>query len=202
VYALREALLRNTTFAFNFRCLTEHQLPHISTVEPLHPWPKWWPKLQLFELADGPSMFFDLDVIITGNLDYLTEYTSERLAAPANWGQSGHGGVQSSVMVWDGKWRSPYRAFHPARDMQRLWGDQEYLTELVGDEYTKLPGIGSYKYHVRPKGSVPGWMAVCCCHGEPKPADIGDICLSKYTSTLNSRIRLGMAQYLRPGSGA
>ncbi len=100
-YALRDAVKANLTIDHDFVCITDQDLPGITTIAPPVPYHGWWQKIGLFapQLASGPSLYFDLDVVITGNLDYLVEFTKHKLAAPANWANSGHGGIQSSVLA-------------------------------------------------------------------------------------------------------
>lgn len=190
VYALKEAVEKNLTVEHEFVCVTDHDLPGIKTIPDLVDWHGWWQKLSLFGLADGPSLYFDLDVVITGSLDYLVTYTECELAAPANWAQSGHGGVQSSVMAWDGTLKRPFTEFDYLADSKRLWGDQEYLWELLGDDWVRIPHVGSYKYHC--KNGKPDWMRVCVFHGKPDPHEIKDLWILPYTSTLHSRINGSM----------
>lgn len=185
VYALKRAVGEHLEEPHRFRCLTDRDLPNIETVRPPHAWPGWWSKLNLFAVADGPSLYFDLDVIITGGLDYLLPFARERFAAPANWAQSGHGGVQSSVMAWNGTWRDPEKRFDPDRDMARLWGDQEFLWELLGDDWTRIPHVYSFKYHCT--SNLRGDEAVVVFHGKPDPHEAGQWTWS-YTRTLRSII--------------
>jgi len=189
VYALKEMVEQNLTIPHEFVCITTEKLPGINTVLPYAPYQGWWSKLNLFapRMADGPSLYFDLDVVITGNLDYLAEYT-DTFSAPANWAQSGHGGIQSSVMAWPGDWHYPFENFDYQTIPKRLWGDQEYLWELLGDDWEKIEGVGSYKYHVRPAKNIPDWMRVCVFHGKPDPHEVNDPCISSHTSTLRSLI--------------
>lgn len=198
VYALKEAVEKNLTVEHEFRCITTHKLPGIMTRNPPVSWQGWWSKLGLFapHVATGPSLYFDLDVVITGSLDYLVSYTScERFAAPANWAQSGHGGIQSSVMAWGGNWHLPYASFNYPIDSERLWGDQEFLWELLQDDWIRIPGIGSYKYHVRPHQAIPDWMNVMVFHGKPDPHEVLDSCLLPYTSIIRSHIKSGTANH-------
>jgi hypothetical protein len=152
-------------------------------------------------VATGPSLYFDLDVVITGALDYLVEFTQYELAAPANWARSGHGGIQSSVMAWRGNWTAPFdkiRSEWPHRVVdsdgytflggKKFWGDQEYLWDMLGDRWVRLPGVCSYKYHVAPRGSVPADASVVVFHGHPKPIDVSDECISRFTKTLRRNI--------------
>ena len=181
VYALKEAVEKNLTVDHEFKCITKQNLPGIQTIKPFVPYSGWWQKIGLFApgVATGQTLYFDLDVIITGNIDYLVDYTKKPmlntpLAAPANWAQSGHGGIQSSVMAWPGNWDEPYRVFKQNHDdyMHRLWGDQEFLWELLGDRWTRIPGVGSYKYHCRE--SIPDYMRVMVFHGKPDPHEVTD----------------------------
>lgn len=157
VEALKQQVAKNLSAPHNFLCIDNLNTPDAYN--------SWWDKLRLFDRATGPSIYFDLDTIITGNLDYLIEYTQYDLAAPANWGQSGHGGIQSSVMCWSGETRRPWNEFNYERESSRLHGDQCFLTELYGDNYVKLPGVYSYKYHCQ--NVLPGDARVVCFHGKP-----------------------------------
>lgn len=203
VYALKESVEAHLATPHTFRCITAEKLPGIDTRRPPVSYSGWWQKIGLFAplVASGPSLYFDLDVVITGELDYLVPYAhGSGLAAPANWAQSGHGGIQSSVMAWPGNWHDPYRAFNYPRDSARLWGDQEFLWEHLGENWTRLPGVGSYKYHVRGKG-VPEDMRVCVFHGKPDPHEVvTDQWISPYISTRLNRINAHTGNGLSPVS--
>lgn len=185
VYALREAVAKNLKAEHRFRCLADRELPDIDVTLMRRGWTGWWSKLELFDVAEGPSLYFDLDVIITGELDYLVPYTWERFAAPANWAKSGHGGIQSSVMAWNAFWREPPKRFNPDVDMTRLWGDQEFLWELLGDDWVRIPGVWSFKYHCT--SQLRGDEHVVVFHGKPDPHEAGMWTWS-FTKTLRSII--------------
>jgi hypothetical protein len=149
-------------------------------------WPGWWGKIALFKpgVCTGQNIWLDLDVIVTGSLDFLLDYTSCELAMPLNWAASGHGGCQSSVMAW-GQNRNTiqiYRDFDPAwahwppvNQPGVLWGDQEWITKLrdagkinvtpIDDLYVK-----SYKYHCR--SGLPEDCRIVVFHGDPKPSEV------------------------------
>jgi hypothetical protein len=204
VYALQEAVAKNLSTPHRFRCITEHSIPGVETVDPVEDWAGWWSKFNLFASSSAPSIYFDLDVVITGKLDYLVPYAYQsfpQLSAPANWARSGHGGIQSSVMAWLGTWDAPF--FKVAREWPgtvdvdgyrtlggvRYWGDQEYLWKMLGDRWTRLPRIYSYKYDCRDRRNLPRDMAVCVFHGEPKPVDVEDEWLLPSTSILRNHIK-------------
>jgi len=121
VQRLKRTAKENLTIPHQFVCITERDIPFVPvTLKPPTPWPGWWGKLGLFKpgVATERNLWLDLDVVITGSLDELVErYSDCELACPANWAQSGHGGCQSSVMLWNGKLNKPFEMFdsHDAR---------------------------------------------------------------------------------------
>lgn len=190
VYALQEMVDKYLTIEHDFKCITTQKLPGIHTVLPYVPYSGWWQKIGLFapHIAAGPSIYLDLDVVLTGHIDYLAGYT-DTFSAPANWAASGYDGIQSSVMCWPGSWHEPYEKFKPQwpEISDRLWGDQEFLWEMLGDDWQKIPGVGSYKYHCQQK--IPDWMKVVVFHGKPDPHEVTDTWILPFTATLLNRIK-------------
>lgn len=189
VYALKEMVEKYLTVPHTFKCITDRNLPGIHTVKPPLPYRSWWSKLGLFYpgIATGPSLYFDLDVVIVGNIDYLVDYTDCQFAAPANWAQSGHGGIQSSVMAWSGNWHEPVEKLNWPDDGRTYWGDQEYLWDLLKDDWVRVPGVCSYKYHIRGRKLIEK-IPVICFHGKPDPHEVNDPCLLPFTATLRKLI--------------
>jgi len=189
VYALKEMVNKYLTVPHTFKCITTEKIEGINTMLPYVPYYGWWQKIGLFSprVATEPSIYFDLDVIITGNIDYLADYTST-FSAPANWAASGHGGIQSSVMCWPGNWNYPYEKFNYLNDKKKYWGDQEYLTELLGNNWNAIPHVGSYKYHC--KNEIKKDLKIICFHGKPDPHEVTDKWILPYTLTLNKLIKL------------
>lgn len=184
VQILRDMVSRHLDQPFRFRCLADREIGGIDTFIPDEIWPGWWSKLLLFRYASGPCLYLDLDVVVVGNLDRLV---SDRLSMPANWAQSGHGGCQSSVMSWKGDYSfipdmfnadnlaKPENGNCGAYGRHRLWGDQEFITDLMGnpgERVIPMPHVHSYKYHCRE--SLPEDASVVCFHGEPKPNQVND----------------------------
>jgi len=182
VYILKRMVEASLTYEHEFCCLTDAYLPGIKCVKTPSDYKGWWQKIGLFKpgIAVNPSLYLDLDVVVTGSLDDLVDsYWQCDLAMSANWAQSGHGGCQSSVMVWRGNsCHNIWNHFDYEADSKRLWGDQEFITELYGD-----PGKGlvtaidpsqvvSYKYHCR--NGLPDNARVCVFHGKPDPHEVND----------------------------
>lgn len=194
VHALKAMVEKNLTIPHDFKCITTQKIEGVQTVLPFVSYQGWWQKIGLFapHIATGPSIYFDLDVVITGNIDYLVNFTNS-FSAPKNWAASGHGGIQSSVMCWCGNWHLPYNKFDYPKDRERLWGDQEFLTELLKDDWQKITGVGSYKYHC--KNGIPKDLNVICFHGKPDPHEVSDPCLLQYTQMLIMSIKESKPNY-------
>lgn len=200
VYTLRDAVEQHLREPHEFVCITTATLPGITTRLPPVSYSGWWQKIGLFSptLAMGPSIYLDLDVVICGELDYLVEYANTprgRLCAPANWAQSGHGGIQSSVMAWSGWWDKPQREFDYPIDSERFYGDQEYLWHLLGNDWIRLPGVCSYKYHCRGKQAPPADASVIAFHGRPDPheLEVNEPWILPFTSILRRHIKSNTA---------
>lgn len=179
VYMLRDMVARNLSMPYQFRCLTDRVMPFVDCFIPAETWPGWFSKLLLFKYSMGPSLYLDLDSVVAGPLDGLV---STRLSMPANWGQSGHGGCQSSVMSWCGDYSGLLDNFDPSKidanglTYEGCWGDQEYITREFGNPggafINAMRGVLSYKYHCQ--NGLPEGAKVVCFHGEPKPSQVSD----------------------------
>jgi hypothetical protein len=140
----------------------------------------WFNKLHLLDMFDGPVLFLDLDVIVSGNIDHLVEIArndTSRIWARDDWSypvtNPRHGReatINSSVMLWHGrKDMDGAEALIP-----KTHGDQGIITQLFWPHGVGLlPGgsIKSYKYDVR-NGKEPGPITVY--HGHPKPHEVND----------------------------
>lgn len=187
VRIVRDMAARHLEQPHRFRCLADREIEGVETFIPDEWWPGWWAKLLLFRYAAGQVLYLDLDTVIVGNLDRLL---SDRLSMPVNWAQSGHGGCQSSAMSWDANYenlgyiadlfdvdqlRAPERGNCGAYGAKNLWGDQEFITELMGspgDVVNPMPHVYSFKYHSL--GGPPDDASIIAFHGEPKPAAVNE----------------------------
>lgn len=194
VQRLRREVKKHLTIPHRFICIADHAIDGVITMQPPTDYPGWWGKIGLFKpgVATTTNLWLDLDVVLVGDLDELVmRYGECELAAPLNWAASGHGGVQSSVMVWkQSKHTLPiYRDFRPewarwppVNDGGRFepggaggWGDQEFLTVLRDAgrvEITPMfpPLVRSYKYHCR--DGLPNDCRVVVFHGKPDPHEV------------------------------
>lgn len=182
VYRLRNMVRRHLLQPHRFLCLTDRQIPGIDCVPTTCAYQGWWQKLALFEpgRAADRNLYLDLDSVIVGSLDTLAmRHADDDLAMAKNWAQSGHDSCQSSVMFWrGGAYPEIWSAFDFARDSPRLWGDQEWITELLGRPgegkvaVIEHPAVVSYKYHCT--GGPPAGAVVVTFHGTPKPHEVID----------------------------
>lgn len=209
-------LTRNFSCPINLHVFTEHDRPvpghmikHILT-----DWPgvsgkkkAWWYKMQMFnpEHVKGQLLYFDLDTVISGDLDWIRTLPTQYFWAikdfkylwRANWQ-----GINSSVMYWDTvKYSHIWQNFQQ-RDLSSILGlypgDQDYLTEMIDKKDVKfLPenSVKSWRWQVHDGGMDfrsrayrrPGAGAVLdphtkimIFHGTPKPHEIHDPVIERF----------------------
>jgi hypothetical protein len=99
VQKLQRAVARNITVPHRFVCLTDVSILGVETIPLRHNWPGWWSKVELFRpgLFHGPVLYFDLDVMITGNLDPMTGPFEGMVML----GDKLDGIMNSTAMWWD-----------------------------------------------------------------------------------------------------
>ena len=186
VRILQAQVARNLSRPHKFIALTDRQIDGVECLIPDEIWPGWWSKILLFRYgATEQNLYLDLDSVVVGDLAPLL---SDQLSAPANWAQSGHGGVQSSVMAWTGDYSHIADAFNPKllKDDPRhpfgrynntdWWGDQGFLTGLLGEpgagKIKPMAGVYSYRYHCQ--NGPPSDASVVAFHGIPKPVEVNE----------------------------
>lgn len=161
----------------------------------------WWYKMQLFnpEHHAGPLLYFDLDVVITGNLKWIWENPPVYFGAIRDfkhlW-QPTFNGINSSVMWWDTVkyayiWEN-FKQENLSQIMQKYRGDQDYITNAVSLQERKffdLTRVQSWRWQCLDGGYnfskkqhfakntgtqlLPS-TSIMVFHGAPKPADIQD----------------------------
>lgn len=183
VLKLKRMVERQMDFT-EFCCITDKQIEGVTCIEPEPGLPGWWQKLSLFKPGrfEGENLYFDLDVVITGPLDFIKprpgklsvrDDFSYSVANPrkGHWNSAlgYHGAVNSSVMAWRGDGcREVWDEFTPDV-MKEVHGDQNHVTRVLHpkDKIAFLPNdkVLSYKYHIM-RGEKPTNVVVF--HGEPK----------------------------------
>jgi hypothetical protein len=191
---LRNAVARHLSIPHYFDCLSDVPVP-VNRIPLKHNWPGWWSKIELYRpgLIKGPTIYFDLDVIITGSLDAIASAPYEfamlsNLSRPLKTDTFGARMVGSSV-IWF-KERAPagiYEKFaanpdgwiktHRERKDGPYLGDQAFVWDALGRKIDclqdHLPGLFvSYKKHCR--DGLPKGAAVVNFHGKPKQHEVAD----------------------------
>lgn len=81
VVRLHNMVERNLTLPHRFTCFTDKPVSGVTCVRPKGALPGWWGKLMFFQpdlpLGPGPMLYFDLDMVIVGNIDALATYPAE-----------------------------------------------------------------------------------------------------------------------------
>lgn len=207
---LYSMLTRNFSFPVRLHVFTESsrtvQSPYIK--HDLIDWPgihgprkAWWYKIQMFnsDYFQGRLLYFDLDVVITGNLDWILQSNPAYFWTIRDfkymWKPSWEG-LNSSVMYWDTtKFERVWRNFEqqPIDTITKAYnGDQDYITAMIPVTERKNFDecyVKSWRWHIkdggldqktklykRPQaGSVllPG-TSIVIFHGKPKPHEVQD----------------------------
>jgi len=184
VHRLKNAVSKNLPIDHGFVCLSDREISGVPTI----PLPKldrraegWWQKINLFWpglFPDGARiLYFDLDVVITGDLSVLAmQWAADPLAMIFNFGPNRpHCAHNSSVMLWsanDERLHSIWLEYQRNADkiMKALHGDQCWIWRVLRDDVANFPReyILSYKYDCRGKNVDPQ-ARVIVFHGDPKP---------------------------------
>lgn len=206
VERLRNMVSRNITVPYKFVCLTDDKIP-IDGVESIYQpnanYKKgWWHKVHMFDPSlplVGRILYFDLDVVVHGNLDkFVTNYSNEFVGIRdfnrkfyPSWQY-----LNSSVMSWTHRtqtdiWTEYKKDINSA---QRLAGDQDWIWKIARSRLNFWPDewVQSYKWEVRSRNDLiyhSGKRAfktvnndiqpnprcsISVFHGDPKPSDIQD----------------------------
>lgn len=184
VIRLKRMVERNLSVPHRFVCLSDVHIGGVDCI-PIFAkkWSGWWQKVSLFMPGLFPSgariLYFDLDVVITGDIDVLArQWASQPIIMIYNFGPNrSHAAHNSSVMMWtsgDPRLNAIYDFF--SEDvMKKLHGDQCWIWRVLREDIANWPGnlIKSYKYDCR-VGQISGQTRVVVFHGDPKPHQVGD----------------------------
>ena len=146
VNRLHNMVRRNTTVPVNFYCITDNtegldeginfrMLPDLGIKG-------WWYKLMLFksELFDisGTTIFLDLDVVITSNIDELFTYEPGTFRIIKDLKRGFNSSVfrleiGSQTEVWERFWENKESI------IERLHGDQDWIAEAIPHHMNEWP---------------------------------------------------------------
>ena len=213
VNKLYNSLCRNLTPTVRMHVYTEstRHVPQPYIRHNLEEWegvrgPKrsWWYKIQLFNpihmLPDqGQMLYFDLDTVIVGNIDWLWNVNRDRFWAARDFQylmKSSRWKINSSVMWFDPlKYSYVFKEFDIKQIVNNArcpWhGDQDYIFSKVKDDvnYYSTDQILSYRWQVKEGGfdfryrkpinpgaesTITGTASVLIFHGNPKPHEVTD----------------------------
>ena len=162
-----------------FVCYTDNPVDGVDC-EPLPAdLPGWWAKVGLFKLRQ-PLLYFDLDVVITGDLTRAIEW--EGFGIIKDWWLPG---FNSSVMRLTGN-EDLWDKFDPNARAKYYMGDQHFISEMMPDAETFPPEwFPSYKANRCQDGPPNDAMAVIF-HGEPKPSQLGGWVREKWCQRTSS----------------
>jgi len=209
VNKLYNMVKRNLTLDYEFVCFTEdatgidpairiEPIPLISGVT------GWWYKPMFFNPnlgLKGTVLFFDLDVIIFENVDYLFTFEPNKFCIIRDFNRQfikNYNKFNSSIFRLDTSMHSEvYTNFmkDPNGPMRRYHGDQDWIRATIPDggfEYWPIEWIQSYKWEMRgrpnynkmPRGLrdfetngdpvILDDTSVAVFHGDPNPHNCKD----------------------------
>lgn len=167
VTRLRDGVARNLNRPHQFVCFTDQPVEGVKCLPLPADYQGWWAKIGLFKLK-RPLIYFDLDVVITGDLSPLLDWQGFGILKDS-WLPM----FNSSVMVLTGGERKIYDVFNEEAMRSCEWGDQEFITKMMPDARTfPREWVPSYKADKCLDGPPAGALAINF-HGDPKPADCG-----------------------------
>jgi hypothetical protein len=208
---LYEMLLRNLDCDVRFHVFTEPDrvVPTGWHKHDLEIWPEirpplhaWWYKMQMFDPRHrfpGPLLYLDLDVVISGDLNWLRTLDHDAFWAIRDfrylWRPTWQG-INSSMMYWKpARYAKIWQDFCRRSVLERakeFHGDQDFLTRYIPAERLRFfdaDTIKSYRWQIKDGGMNPGSRKylrpdagavippatrVIVFHGQPKPLDIAD----------------------------
>jgi hypothetical protein len=201
--------VRLHVFTESHRAVPDHMIKHN-----LVDWPGvsgkkkgWWYKMQMFnpEHFAGPMLYFDLDVVISGTLDWVPSLDSKHFWSIRDfrylWRPKWQG-INSSMMWWDTTRFAHIWNDFKERDLNTIMraysGDQDYLTAMIDYKALRFVDenlIKSWRWQVKDGGMdmrsrlyrrpdagsiVDPRTSVIVFHGTPKPHEINDPIINGY----------------------
>ena len=203
VKILYNMVQRHLTIPHKFIIYTEHvkmkKLIKGENVEvrkiPFHDYQGWWNKLTLFSPEanlKGDSLYFDLDVVITDNIDsFFTHEKDTKVVLMRDFNPTTKS-YNSSIMRFNNEVMTPY-VWKPylkeKKKFNRMQGDQNVITDCmkqVPDKFKCFPDEWTFsaKWYDRasPRFKRSKWTfkqypgaKVAVFHGKPDPLQLVDV---------------------------
>lgn len=214
---LYNMLCRHLTRGVRLHVYTEptRPVPAYMVKHDLDEWPgvsgrkrSWWYKMQLFNSSQfqGQLLYFDLDVVIVDNIDWITNLSPAFFWTVRDFRSLWKPdlmNINSSVMYWNTtQWHNIWQNFNQQseriRSTHQHGGDQEYLNTVIPahrrrflDEHrviswrwTALNGGMNFKNrsYLRPgRGTILApTNSVLVFHGDPKPHEVTDAVICQH----------------------
>ena len=205
---LARAVRRNLTVPHKIVCLTDVPTvvyramtqDKLLNAYPLnHDLPGWLSKMELFKIH-GPLLCFDLDTIISGNIDMLAEwvlqansdkdllmlrgfYRQDQCSGILGWKSSLHWIFSRFVAQTNIKFAQTSNGVNVCWGKHTYRGDQEWLRALVTSQLNVTMaqdvqlGIRSYKVHIKDneQQALPFGTNIVCFHGKPRPCEVDPV---------------------------
>jgi hypothetical protein len=177
VRKLKDGVARNLTVPYEFKCLSDIEVP--DRIPLRHKWPGWWSKIELFREITGPTLYLDLDTVITGPLAHLVSLPHDfamlrNFHVPEFVGSGVMWFGKSQKHVYERFCEKPFKwiEYHDRKRDGPYLGDQAFIWEAMGKKVAHLPmeTIKSYKFHC--KDGLPENTSIVCFHGQPKLPDV------------------------------
>ena len=160
----------------------------------------WWYKIQLFnsEHFQGPLLYFDLDVVVTKNIDWVWQSKLRHFWAVKDfkhlW-RPMYQSINSSVMWWDTTqfdwvWHN-FLDLRLEQTLKRFRGDQDYISSVITEQqrrYFNTDWVKSWRWQcldggydfkrrtwISPgSGTTVDNTTIMVFHGNPKPHETQD----------------------------
>jgi hypothetical protein len=195
VRILKSSIEKNTTKDFRFLCYSDKVIENIECLPLIPGYHGWWNKLQIFNNESNDiefasrKIYFDLDIVITGNIDWLFDYNGKLMGNENNGIVNKYeqhrknqymNSFMSAVMAWDSEYAQfVWNVFleHQKDILNHVRGDGEFLDMLIKQNNLKVdfiqqlyPGkFRSYKYECYEAGKLIEGTTLVDFHGEPDP---------------------------------
>lgn len=201
VIRLRNGITKHCSLPVHLYCMSDIDIPSTEdiTVCPLvHDLQTWWSKLELFSLI-GCFLYFDLDTVITSNIDKLC-LAVQQLPPTAFVMRTNpyRNHLSSNIMAWKGDWSWLLDALLEDRKVngarfvnynnrirmslrkKRFNGDQDWIEYRLKQKpdvnvitaQSLQQGIYSYKLDILRRKYFPKDASIIVFHGAPRPHEV------------------------------